>query len=124
MLQRGCNMQDLTPAATLHALRLRREKGTPPRRRRIRKLRLAVLLGVLLVLATLAFTFGLLRAVASEIPSLDPAAARSDVDTVVYSSNGRRVLAVLRGDESRVLVDTEEIAPIMRQPFVCITARG
>ncbi|HEY4621097.1 MAG TPA: transglycosylase domain-containing protein, partial [Gaiellaceae bacterium] len=79
-----------------------------------------MLLGVLLVLATLAFTFGLLRAVASEIPSLDPAAARSDVDTVVYSSNGRRVLAVLRGDESRVLVDTEEIAPIMRQAIVSI----
>ncbi len=120
MLHVPCNMQDLTPAATLPTLRLRREKGTPSRRHRIRKLRLAVLLGVLLVLATLAFTFGLVRAVASEIPSLDPAAARADVDTLVYSSNGRRVLAVLRGDESRVLVDTEEIAPIMRQAIVSI----
>jgi len=79
-----------------------------------------VLLGVLLVLATLSFTFGLVRAVASEIPSLDPAAARTDVDTVVYASNGRSVLAVLRGDESRVLVDTEDIAPIMRQAIVSI----
>ncbi len=113
-------MQDLTPTATLRALRLRREKGTPSPRRRIRKLRLAVLLGVLLVLALLAFTFGLVRAVASELPSLDPAAAHTDVDTVVYAANGRRVLAVLRGDESRVLVDTEEIAPIMRQAIVSI----
>jgi penicillin-binding protein 1A len=79
-----------------------------------------VLLCVLLVLAILAFTFGLVRAVASEIPSLDPATQRSDVDTVVYASNGRRVLAVLRGDESRVLVDTEEIAPIMRQAIVSV----
>jgi len=68
----------------------------------------------------LAFTFGLVRAVASEIPSLDPATQRSDVDTVVYASNGRRVLAVLRGDESRVLVNTEEIAPIMRQAIVSV----
>ena len=75
---------------------------------------------VLLVLATLSFTFGLVRAVASEIPSLDPAAQRADVDTVVYASNGRSVLAVLRGDESRVLVDTEDIAPIMRQAIVSV----
>lgn len=81
-------------------------------------MRLAALLGVLLVLAGLSFSFGLVRAVASEIPSLDPAAERSDVDTVVYASNGRSVLAVLRGEESRVLVATKDIAPIMRQAIV------
>ncbi len=73
---------------------------------------------MLFVLAGLSFTFGLVRAVASEIPSLDPAAQRSDIDTVVYASNGRSVLAVLRGEESRVLVGTEDIAPIMRQAIV------
>ena len=61
-----------------------------------------------------------MRAVASEIPSLDPAAQRADVDSVVYASNGRTVLAVLRGSESRVLVETEEIAPIMRQAIVSV----
>jgi penicillin-binding protein 1A len=78
------------------------------------------LLCVLLVLASLSFTFGLVRAVASEIPALDPAAQHADVDSVVYASNGRSVLAVLRGDESRVLVDTEDIAPIMRQAIVSV----
>ena len=101
-------------------LRVRREKGTPRPRRRVRKRRLAALLCVLLVLATLAFTFGLVRAVASEIPSLDPAAQHADLDSVVYAANGRTVLAVLRGDESRVLVDTEDIAPIMRQAIVSV----
>ena len=76
------------------------------------------MLAVLALLAGLSFSFGLVRAVASEIPALDPAAERSDVDTVVYASNGRSVLAVLRGDESRVLVRTEDIAPIMRQAIV------
>jgi penicillin-binding protein 1A len=90
----------------------------PPRRRRVRKLRLAALLVVLAAVAGLSFSFGLVRAVASEIPALDPAAERSDVDTVVYASNGRSVLAVLRGEESRVLVKTEDIAPIMRQAIV------
>jgi penicillin-binding protein 1A len=78
------------------------------------------LVAVLLVAAGLSFTFGLVRAVASEIPALDPAVQHSDVDTVVYASNGRSVLAVLRGDESRVLVKTEDIAPIMRQAIVAV----
>ena len=93
---------------------------TPPRRRRVRKRRLAALVAVLFVAALLSFTFGLVRAVASEIPALDPAAQRSDVDTVVYAANGRSVLAVLRGDESRVLVKTDEIAPLMRQAIVAV----
>jgi penicillin-binding protein 1A len=101
-------------------LRVRREKGTPRARRRVRKRRLAALLAVLIVAAGLSFTFGLVRAVASEVPALDPAAQRSDVDTVVYAANGRSVLAVLRGDESRVLVKTEDIAPLMRQAIVSV----
>ena len=93
---------------------------SPRPRRRVRKRRLAALVAVLFVAASLSFTFGLVRAVASEVPALDPAAQRSEVDTVIYAENGRSVLAVLRGDESRVLVSTEEIAPIMRQAIVSV----
>jgi penicillin-binding protein 1A len=78
------------------------------------------LLCLLFVVASFSFMFGLVRAIASEIPSLDPTAAHTEVDTVVYASNGRTVLAVLRGNESRVLVDTAGIAPIMRQAIVSI----
>ena len=62
------------------------------------------MLTVLVLLAGTAFTFGLVRAVASEIPQLDPSAQHAQVDGVIYASNGRSVLAVLRGDESRVLL--------------------
>jgi penicillin-binding protein 1A len=86
----------------------------------VRKLRLAALLAILFVLSGLAFTFGLVRAVASEISTLDPAAQRADVNSVVYASNGKTVLAVLRGSESRVLIPTEDIAPIMRQAIVAV----
>ena len=78
------------------------------RRGRIRKLRLAVLLLVLLALAGSSFSYGLVVAIRSELAALDPASAHGDVDTVIYSapntSGQRRVLAILRGDESRVLV--------------------
>ena len=58
----------------LTVLRLRRSTKAPRKRGRIRKLRLLAVLTVLVLLAGTAFTFGLVRAVASEIPHLDPAA--------------------------------------------------
>ena len=77
-----------------------------------------------MLLAGTAFTFGLVRAVASEIPQLDPAAQHAEVDGVVYASNGRSVLAVLRGDESRVLLkDINDVSPIMRQAIVSVEDR-
>jgi penicillin-binding protein 1A len=78
------------------------------------------LLCVLFVLSGVSFTFGLMQAVASEVTLLDPASQRTDVNTVVYASNGKRVLAILRGEEDRVLVKTEDIAPIMRQAIVAV----
>ena len=102
-------------------MRVRRHSGKPPRRRRrVRKLRLAVLLFFLLILAFIAFLFGFMRAVAGEIGYLDPAAQHTEVNTVVYASNGRSVLAILRGRENRVIVDSDEIAPIMRQAIVSV----
>jgi len=96
----------------------------PRKRGRIRKLRLLAVLTVLVVLAGMAFSFGLVRAVASEIPRLDPAAQRSEVDGVVYASNGVSVLTVLRGDESRVLLkDIRDVSPIMRQAIVSVEDR-
>jgi penicillin-binding protein 1A len=58
--------------------------------------------------------------VASEIPQLDPARSRPQVDSVIYASNGYSVLAVLRGEESRVLVPASEIADIMKQAIVAV----
>ena len=82
------------------------------------------MLTVLVLLAGTAFTFGLVRAVASEIPLLDPAAQHSEVDGVVYASDGRSVLAVLRGQESRVLVKSiSDVSPIMRQAIVSVEDR-
>ena len=82
------------------------------------------MLTLLVLLAGTAFTFGLVRAVASEIPQLDPAAQHAEVDGVVYASNGRSVLAVLRGDESRVLLkDINDVSPIMRQAIVSVEDR-
>ena len=75
---------------------------------------------MLFVLVVAAFSFGMMTAVASEIPQLDPARNRPQVDSVIYASNGYSVLAVLRGEESRVLVTDQQIAPIMKQAIVAV----
>jgi penicillin-binding protein 1A len=90
-------------------------------RRRIRKLRLLGLLLILFILGSLSFTFGLVTSVASEIPSLDPARLQQrEVDGYIYDRKGNRVLAVLRGKQSRILVPSKEISDRMKLAIVAV----
>jgi penicillin-binding protein 1A len=97
-------------------------KQAPPRpRRRIRKLRLFGLLLILFVLGSLSFTFGLVTSVASEIPSLDPTRLQQrEVDGYIYDRHDNRVLAVLRGKQSRILVGSKGISDRMKLAIVAI----
>jgi penicillin-binding protein 1A len=103
---------------------LRRRRNAPSgshrRRRRIRKLRLSALLLILFLLGTAAFTFGLITAVAGQIPNCDPTRVPHEVDGHVYANDGHTILATLRGSESRILVGTADIAPIMQQAIVAV----
>ncbi|MFL6020981.1 MAG: PBP1A family penicillin-binding protein [Gaiellaceae bacterium] len=90
------------------------------RRRRIRKSRLAALLVLLLLLSVASFSFGLITAVAGQIPNCDPRQVPHEVDGHIYANDNHAILATLRGSESRILVDTNEIAPIMQQAIVAV----
>ncbi|MFL5968558.1 MAG: transglycosylase domain-containing protein, partial [Gaiellaceae bacterium] len=90
------------------------------RRRRIRKSRLAALLVLLLLLSGASFSFGLITAVAGQIPNCDPRQVPHEVDGHIYANDNHAILATLRGSESRILVDTNEIAPIMQQAIVAV----
>src|SRR5439155_23641747 len=100
----------------------RRWRDAPTvRRRRIRKLRFLVLLLLLGSVALASFSFGLVSAIATEIPKLDPARTTNvERNGYVYASDGKTVLAVLRGSESRVLVPSDQIAPVMKQAIVSV----
>jgi penicillin-binding protein 1A len=89
-------------------------------RRRIRKLRLAALLLLLLLLGLISFTFGLITAVASQIPTCDPGHVQREVDGHIYANDGHTILATLRGSESRILIGTNDVAPIMQQAIVAV----
>ena len=102
---------------------LRRKRSEPAiprrRRRRIRKLRLLALVGVLGVLAVTAFAYGAVVAVGEQLTGLDPFAQQhQQVDGYVYAGDGHTILAVLRGSQSRVLVQSDQISPWIKQAIV------
>ncbi|HUK94697.1 MAG TPA: PBP1A family penicillin-binding protein [Gaiellaceae bacterium] len=91
-------------------------------RRRIRKLRLFGLLLILSVLGLVSFAFGLITAIAADVSSLDPARPHPrEVDGYIYAGKpSARVLAVLRGSESRIIVKPNQISGRMKQAIVAI----
>jgi penicillin-binding protein 1A len=96
------------------------------RRRRIRRLRLLALLTVLGLLGSVSFSFGLIRATASEIDAgkFDPKRQLDNqVNGYIYDSTGTKILAVLRGSEARTLISYEQIADPMRHAIVAIEDR-
>jgi penicillin-binding protein 1A len=106
-------------------LRFRRGRSPAPKKngRRIRKLRLLALVAVLGMLSMASFLFGMVTAIASQIPELDPAHQQKfEHDGYIYDGDREQphVLAVLRGSESRVLLQSDQIAPIMKQAIVAI----
>jgi penicillin-binding protein 1A len=98
-----------------------RKSSKEPKRRRIRKLRFLALLLLLFVVSLVSFAYGLVSAVASDLAALEPGKGKRPQQLgYIYASDGKTVLAVLRGDESRVIVDSGEIAPVMKQAIVAV----
>ncbi len=78
---------------------------------------------VLLLLAFASFTFGLVTAVANQAWKLEAAHQQAtERNGYIYGTTGT-VLAVLRGNESRVLVEPDQIAPMMKHAIVAIEDR-
>lgn len=74
---------------------------------------------ILLLLGTASFCYGLVTAIASEIPTLDPARYHRVQNSYIYASNGQ-ILAILRGSENRRVVASDQIADVMKQAIVAV----
>jgi len=95
-------------------------KPKPPRRRvRIRKLRLIALMLGLGILAGVSTVFGMMMAVASDLPRLERPATRN---SVIYDRHGDRI-GVLTGNEKRLFLRENEIAPVMKHAIIAIEDR-
>jgi penicillin-binding protein 1A len=92
----------------------------PPRRRvRIRKLRLFALLIGLGLLAAVSTAFGMLMAVASDLPELEQPATRN---SIIYDRDGHR-LGFMTGNEKRLFLRENQIAPVMKHAVIAIEDR-
>jgi penicillin-binding protein 1A len=101
-----------------------RKRSKGPKRRRIRKLRFLALIFILFLVSLVSFAYGLVSEVASDLAALEPNNHKHFQQLgYIYASDGKTVLAVLRGDESRVVVKSDQIAPIMKQAIVAVEDR-
>src|SRR4051812_13359403 len=95
----------------------------PARRPKVRKLRLLVVLVPLSLLALISTVFGMMMAVASDLPDLENRKEYQDArNSVLYDVHGQE-LGVLTNNLSRVLVGYDQISPDMRTAIIAIEDR-
>ncbi|MEA2253995.1 MAG: penicillin-binding protein [Solirubrobacteraceae bacterium] len=92
-------------------------------RPRVKKLRLLAILGPLALLAIVSAVFGMLMAVASDLPALENRKEYQDARNSVLTDVHGKVLGVLTNNQSRVLVGYEAISPYMRNAIIAIEDR-
>ena len=90
-------------------------------RTRVRKLRLLLVLSGLGVLGIISSIFGMMMAVASDLPEIDVLDVSSR-PTHIYDRDGED-LGILTGNETRLLVRSDQIAPVMKHAIVAIEDR-
>jgi penicillin-binding protein 1A len=89
-------------------------------KRKIKKLRLFLVLLGLGILAFISTVFGMMMAVASEIPSLENSAEfRAARNSTLVADDGSP-LARLTGNENRILIDPQDISPNIKNAVIAI----
>ena len=105
----------------------------PPRRKpRVKKLRLALILLGISLLAVVSTVFGMLMAVASDLPSLENRAEyRAARNSILYSDGPGCLrpgkdgcqIATLAGNQNRILLEEGEISPNIKNAVIAIEDR-
>jgi penicillin-binding protein 1A len=96
------------------------EQNGPRTKPRLRKLRLALVVLGLSGLAFVSWIFGIMMAVAQDLPALESREQYKRAEnSVVYDINGER-LATLTNNQGRILLSSEEISPAMKEAVVAI----
>jgi penicillin-binding protein 1A len=91
-----------------------------PRKPRLRKLRFALVFLGLSLLAFVSWIFGIMMAVAQDLPELENRAQYERAEnSIVYDATGKK-LATLTNNEGRILLPSEQIAASMKSAVVAI----
>jgi penicillin-binding protein 1A len=90
---------------------------------KLKKLRLLLVLSGLAALAMISTVFGMMMAVAHELPQLEAQAQlQSAVNSTLLSSNGQQI-AKLTGNENRIVNSDGEISPNIKNAVIAIEDR-
>jgi penicillin-binding protein 1A len=106
----------------------------PPRKPKLKKLRLALVVGGLSVLALISTVFGMLMAVSSDLPSLENRAQYQRAqNSVLYADTpgckelendlACEEIAKLTGNQNRILIGEGEISPNVKNAVIAIEDR-
>lgn len=119
-MSRGSKPKD-NPTDRAQARRAQREqKKSAPR---IKKLRIFLITGGLLLLAGVSTVFGMMMAVASDLPALEEREQYKVAKaSIMYDRTGREITR-LRNNENRIIVPSNGISPTMKQAVVSIEDR-
>jgi penicillin-binding protein 1A len=99
------------------------QEPPPPRRTRVKKLRLLAILVPLTLLAVISVVFGMMMAVASDLPNLENRKEYQDARNSVLVDARKQPIGVLTNNQSRVLVQYEQISSYMRNAIIAIEDR-
>jgi penicillin-binding protein 1A len=100
------------------------EPPEPPRvRPRVKKLRLLAILLPLALLAIVSTLFGMMMAVASDLPDLENRKEYQDAKNSVLTDAQGRTIGVLTNNQSRVLVNSNDISSYMRNAIIAVEDR-
>jgi penicillin-binding protein 1A len=97
--------------------------GPPPVRPRVKKLRLLAIFLPLALLAVVSTVFGMMMAVASDLPDLENRKEYQDARNSVLLDSQNREIGVLTNNQSRVLVGYNDIPSYMRNAIIAIEDR-
>jgi penicillin-binding protein 1A len=96
----------------------------PPPRPKLKKLRLALVLFGLACLAVVSMVFGMLMAVASDLPSLENQAEFNRAqNSTLLAHKGRTQIAKLTGNQNRILLTEDRISLNIKNAVVAIEDR-
>ncbi|MGI8461793.1 MAG: transglycosylase domain-containing protein [Solirubrobacterales bacterium] len=89
-------------------------------RPRLKKIRMILVLLGLTVLAGISWIFGIMMAVASDLPKLETKVQYEAAQNSVVVDRYNKPLTTLTGNEARLLVESADISPAMKQAVVAV----
>jgi penicillin-binding protein 1A len=95
----------------------------PQRRTRVKKLRLLLVLGGLSLLALVSTVFGMMMALAADLPSLENRQEFKEARNSELVDVRGRPLGILTSPDNRVLVRSDQISPAVKHAVIAIEDR-